>query len=743
MGFKKMGILLTSSALSFGLLSSSAYASTHANVQAEQVQIQIDSTESVFTKTDLINKFHALFPNQFDYLKNSDFQMEGSHFYPDEDEGVLRHALSFSKTIDGKNLQGYIGFIGENLEVDHFYYYPIIDADALFPPMVSKKEAEKIAVNFLKKALGEQGYQLEANEINFYPRQILTEPINYSFSFTRTKNQIAIADQRIEVAVLGNGVISSFMKNTVKEDAFTFDELKQLKSEEEILKLVKDQHTVELQYQINHDFLTGENRVGLVYQPVTIRGIHASSGKWLTDKGYSATIPAANKLEQITANPLPPKQNGITLQEAKAFAEQLLKVESDKVKLIIHGVDDIKNHFGQNVIRINYMYEFANSGTGTTLEINSDTGELIQYQDLKGEVLAQLGETSEKENTISQREALSKAIGYLKDYAPSNLHNYSMPLDEPYVNEMNGNINFIFQRIMNGLPVIGDQIHVGIAVDGSLNTLNTSYSDIKEWPSIDKVIPKEKAITLLNDALSLKMYYMKKDQKEDTLHYDLVYVPAFNEDSLSYLDATTGEWNRLYDNKNTPVVSHPWAEAELNYLINSKILDVKNVKNFNGDASITQGEAITIIMNSLTYFYYGAVYGENENERQTFENIDPKHPLYNVIERAVETGIIKADDKKFNVDSSISREELAVLYIRALGLEEAAKHYNIYNLDFVDANKVKKEYIGYVALADALGLLEANKKNFNPNDNVTYAELASSIIRLAHEISTNSNRMNF
>ena len=124
----------------------------------------------------------------------------------------------------------------------------------------------------------------------------------------------------------------------------------------------------------------------------------------------------------------------------------------------------------------------------------------------------------------------------------------------------------------------------------------------------------------------------------------------------------TGEWNNLFNRKDSIVISHPWAEEELNYLINAKVLDVKDAKSFNGDASISKGEALKVIMNSLTYFYHGGYFYGQENTNQTFDNIDPKHPLYQVVERAVEVGIIKSDSEKFDVDSPITREELAVWY---------------------------------------------------------------------------------
>ena len=177
----------------------------------------------------------------------------------------------------------------------------------------------------------------------------------------------------------------------------------------------------------------------------------------------------------------------------------------------------------------------------------------------------------------------------------------------------------------------------------------------------------------MEDAFSLKLTYMKHAKNEKKNHYDLVYLPVFNDEPFSYLNATTGEWSNLFSGKDSITVSHPSAEEELNYLINAKVLDVKDVQSFNGDAAISKGDALKVLMNSLTYFYHGGYQFGRENMNQTFDNIDPKHPLYQEIERAVEAGIIKADRQNFNVDSPITREELSVWMIRVLGLDAGSE----------------------------------------------------------------------
>ncbi|TQR21395.1 S-layer homology domain-containing protein [Psychrobacillus vulpis] len=740
MRLKKFGIILTSSALTFGMFSSIASASTSMNEQPKQVQFA--STEKVISKTELIKKFQELFPKKFDFLSSSDFHMNSGNFFQENDQ--LRYDLSFTKVINGKRVYGNVSFVGEELEMEQFYYQPPVEKDALFPAKVSKEEARKIADDFVKEFLGGEEYQLETDPEIFFPSQILTEPIRYSFSFTSTKNQVSISDQTIGVSVLGNGEIVNLYRNPIEKNVSTFDDVKQVKDKNEILEKVKENLSVDLQYQVNTDYRTGERSVQLVYQPTTkLRGVQASTGKWLTANGYSEDIPKSTKIEKLSANPLPPKQNGVTLEQAKKIAEQFLNIKSDKVKLNIESINEIKNYNGQEVISVQYMYQYASGGSGTHLEINKKTGEIVQYSDMKTHILEQLGETPKKENALTQEEALTKAVGYLKEWVPSYLHNYAMPFEEAYFEERQGIYQFSFPRIVNGIAVIGDQINVSIAGDGSLNSLNVSYQEEEKWPSIDKVISEENAKAILQKTLSLKLNYMKSDTSENKHHYDLVYLPVFNEDSFSFLDANTGKWSSLFDEKNSSSISHPWAQEELNYLIKAKVLDIKDTKKFNGDASVTKGEALKIIINSLTYFYEDRYNSEQEDKSQTFNNIDSKHPLYQVIERAVEMGIIQPNSKGFDVDAPIKREELAAWYIRILGLEQAAKHSSIYKLDFADANKIQNEYIGYVALVNSMGLLEADKKHFNPDREVTYAELAVSTIRLAHEISEKGNELRY
>ncbi|GKV66957.1 MULTISPECIES: S-layer homology domain-containing protein [Sporosarcina] len=725
---KKISAIVASSALSIGMFSSFADASTLGNGQPEKTRIQLAASENIFTKEELIRKFHQTFPTQFDFLKAGDFQMNSAHIYQDDE--TVRYDLHFTKIINGKRLSGNVGFVGEKLEIEYFYYQPATVTDALFPAKVSKEEAGKIANEFITKFLDGKDYQMGPDSSHYYPRKILTEPIRHSFSFTQTKNQVPIADRQIEVTVLGNGEIASFYKMIANPKKSTFDDLAKVKGKEEMIKKVKNHLAVELNYQIHFDYETGEREVRLGYQPTTnLQGIHAVSGEWKTEKGFSAGYPSNSQIEMLAAKPLPPRQDGITIDAAKKIAEQLLATDSDQVKLMIESIQETTDHNGQDIISVQYMYQLPNGGYGSNLEINKQTGEVMQFQSLQEHVWKELGKDTANKEAISKKEALKKAITYAKEWASSYLHHYAMPVTEAYTDEKTGLTYFSFPRVVNGIIVSGDQIIVEIAADGSLNSLNVNYQNIENWPASEDAIPNEKALSIFKESLGLQLLYMK--QKETETHYELVYTPVFNGNSNSYLDAGTGEWKSFYGDASSLLISHPWAEEELNYLLHAKVLDVKDVKNFNADASVSKGEALKILMNSLTYFYQGSYPYGQEQGSQTFENIGSKHPLYHVVERAAELGVIKPE-KNFSAESTITKEELAVWYTRVLGLEQAAKNGSIYKLNFTDANEIHSDYIGYVAIANSLGILHADKNLFQPKQNVNYAELAASTIRLAH-----------
>ena len=730
-----------STVLSFGVLAPTVSATTNENPEEDQMKIEILSAEKVVTKDDLLKKFRDVFPERFDFLSDSEFHMSGSHRYPDED--IIRHELNFHKQVGGKDVHGSIAFVGEDLNIEHFYYSPANEAEALFPAKVSEEEAKELALTFLDEKLGESNFKVEEDRNYYYSNQTLTEPIRYSFSFVRLKNDVPVSGQRIHVEVLGNGDIVQFSRHSDGKKSSSYDEVTNVLSEEEVLDKLRENLSVNLRYQIWSDPQNGDPQVQLVYQPMNdVQGIDAVTGKWLTPDGFTKELPENKDVTTITDEALEPRKADFTVEDAEATAKELLAIDSENMTLRIQGIEERKNHLGKEVISVHYMYEYRNGGRGAGLEFDRDTGAILQYRDIQRDVLREQGDDADEEE-ISKEAALDQAVEYLKEYTPSYLDDYAMPVNGVQYDEERDTYHFAFPRVVDGVLVNGDHISVQLSGAGELLELNVRNHSIEEWPSKEEVLSEEEALETIKSELSIDLRYVQDRQSEED-HYNLVYTPTINDNPSSFLNANTGEWDSQFDDEtDNGKISHPWAEKELNYLLRANILDVEDATDFDADQSITKGEAIEVIMKSLTRFYQQHYPEGEENLRQSFENIDSDHPLYQVIERSVTMGILDEEKDTFDADEPMTREQLAVWYVRALGLEKAAEFSSIYQLDFKDLDKVEEENTGYVALADSLGLLTDNHGRFYPDQEVTYAQLAVSNIRLAHEAYEEDMRMRY
>ena len=132
--------------------------------------------------------------------------------------------------------------------------------------------------------------------------------------------------------------------------------------------------------------------------------------------------------------------------------------------------------------------------------------------------------------------------------------------------------------------------------------------------------------------------------------------------------------------------------------------------------------------------YYSSSTYAYETTNQSFTDITSEHALYPFATRALRMGMLDASTKTFNATAPLTNQELAKWVTGTLKLNKAAQHSDIYDLKYSDAEQVDKEFRGYVALAYAMGLLEAENNQLKPKSEVTYAQLAQVTIRLAHKM---------
>lgn len=731
--FKKAAVLLSATALSVGLLAPMVSASTLGNERMELLPIQVAQTNTTVTKSDLMKRFRELFPSDFPNVTEKDFRMGTGYSRPKDN--TERYELSFQKNIDNQYVYGSFIFVGETLEFEQFYYQPINSKDVLFPAKYSKGEAQKVADEFIEKFNKGKGYELVPNEDNYYSSSILTQPVQYSFTYLKEKSGVSISDQSISIGVLGDGTVTSYSKTQNVIDNFTFDDPSKKQSESVIANRLRDALKAQLSYKIETDYTTGDYTVKLVYQPNSqvTSGVHALTGEWLTTEGLSSTL-SNQTITPIVTKPLAAKQPNLTLEQVRAMAQKLLATDQKGVKLTIESIEETTTETGKAVYKIQYMYQYKNGGTGTVLTIDKATGEIIDYNDIKNNLEVQ-EDDSNTEVELTRQQVLEKAIAYVKEWVPSYVHQYALPVDEGLYLDYNDSYYITFPRIVNDLTVVGDQISVNVDTKtGELLSLNVNAYDDIEWPAATDILTQQEATKLLGNQLKLKLQYVNHPKVENKQHYSLAYQPVFKEGSSAVMDAKTGEWLDAYGmaNSDKPTIEHPTAAEELNYLIYAGIIKID--EKFNPDAPITKEEALKVLLKSLTYMYYNSRYNEYETTNKSFTDITPDHALYPFVTRALTMGMLDTSTKTLNATASLSNQELAKWVIGTLKLNKAAQYSEIYELNYSDAAQVDKELTGYVALAYAMGLLESENNQLKPKSEVTYAQLAQVTIRLAHKM---------
>lgn len=726
-GKKQIGVLLSSMVLTVGLLAPSVSATVNTN---ETLPIQVAQKNIKVTKKDLINRLRELFPKDYTNITDKEFSFHTG--YSDPGNTKLRYELYFSKEKNGKYTHGSFTFVGDELQLEQFYYQPKTSKDALFPAKYSKEEAQKIADKLLKQLNPNSSYQLDTTNYNYYTTVNLAEPVSYHFNYVNTKSDYKVASQSISINVLGDGTVTSYFKLFDQHKEYTYDDPAKIKSEKEIKTAYQNQLNAQLAYKIETDEHTGTS-ARLIYIPNTTNtfGIHALTGQWLTAEGMSTTIKPL-VMEPIVSEPLTVEKVDLSVEDAQALAEKLLAIDKEGVTLNIYSIEETTTSTGKAAYTIHYQYEYKDGSSGTSLEIDKETGEIINFMNIKDALVEVKKDVSTP--VLTQQQVVDKAIQYVKEWAPSVAHLYATPTMQYLNNENNGTYYLSLPRVENGLIVVGDYSYIQIdAVTGELLGLTVNAVDLDEWPESTNVIPSNDATEMFKNELKFELQYVMYPNIGSDAHNSLVYHPIFKYNMYDEIDASTGEW--LDPNGQTlsekPIIKHPTAEEELNYLIQTGILEVD--KKFNPDASVTKEEAIKVLMKAFTYMdYYPQP--DADTAEPAFKDIPADHKLYPYITQAVKIGTLEKSNGNFNGHGALTNQMLAKWSVGTLKLGKAAQYSDLYTLKFKDASKVKKEFRGYVALADALQLFEVKNNQFKPTDKVTYAQLAQITIRLAHKM---------
>lgn len=569
-------------------------------------------------------------------------------------------------------------------------------------PSFSKDEAMKFGEQFLKN--------LGVDAVLDY---VDANSSSYSLSYKHMENGIEVVDDGInmEVEKLNDKLYVtnyncdwSDIDAKVPENAMGEDGFKKYISENSPLEL--NYHDVYnrkrgqiLQYSVNK----GENTY---FDAQTGEQVEKSYDIWLAgNEGAAGSMDAsaggANKeLTEVEIAEIAKVNNLISGEELEKYIKSIdeLGIAAD----LTMASEGIRNYDGAYYADINLADKDKNNFAN--VEINAQTKEILSFYRYSIDKEDKPAETPLTDEQVQSGKA--KVDEFLKKYYGDKYAQLKYEdceksnIDD---NLISHNVTYQYCRTINGVPYYNNTVRINYNVDtGKIEYLYFNWRELKDIPSADGAISLEKATENLL-ALPVKQVWVKNSDKK--------YVLAYTFDGETNFDAKTGE-NMKYNGKSVDVkfggytdIDGHWAKDMANALADADIyLDGTE---FKPEMSITQYEYLRLLAMSEKYI--------DINEED----------IYNY---AISRKIISKDEK--NPTAVLTKEQAVKYLLKARGYSEVAELQGIFKTGFADENAIGADSMGYVAIANGLGIVTGDENgNFNPQKELTRAEAVSVIYK--------------
>jgi len=734
------------SALSCFLLVSSTSVALATSMPAEpapkSTQEEQKVEEGALKKEEAIKIAKSIIPLPEGYELQASYYNSSSYYEP---SGSWR--LEFVKK-EGNEWVGNISY-GINAKtgelIQYSSYSPNQEAPA-YPPKVAKEKAKKLADEFLAKITPEKAKQVMLDS-SFAEMElpIMDSRQNYYFSYVRTHNGIQFPNNGLFVEVSTEGKIVNFHLNWNENVVFPKEKVQVTieQATEKFNEIGKEQ--MSLQYLNPWNSMLDEMFISYQFNPYyqnSAAYIDAVTGKPLN---YELKEVNTSKIEydKVSDKKLDPyfknRKEDLTEKEAVEHLWKVTGLKAENYTLEHSGY--YSNEYGQNLWNFTFIPKDAKPEFYQRLHVAIDarTGQFTQFSN---ENWGYMEGKKEVKSTFTKEEIEKKAKeGFIK-FSPNTAHEavlvsseqHGYPENSPYV-------YFHFTRLVNG--VVDSTFGSSIGIDretGEVVSFHQYSDNRKKYPTTDNLISKEEALAKIMAQYQVVLQYQivypeyhhmeKYPTEAQPMSAKLVYqlrspathVPVF-------LNAKNGEWHSLENgelirlDRKAPVdIEKHWAKDALNLMFKYRALDTDDNGKINPNAKMKRGEMIKMLILAVNQGRFYGYYGKDR--AASFADVGHKSEYFQYVEAAVDMKILdKKESKNFNPDAPLSREDMAVLIVKALGYNKLAKFDDLFNLDVKDASKIKNK--GHVAIVNHLGIMSSQKDgNFLPEKEVTRAEAA-------------------
>ncbi|WNR44401.1 YcdB/YcdC domain-containing protein [Paenibacillus roseipurpureus] len=634
-----------------------------------------------------------------------------------------------------------------------------------YPPKVDFAAAKELAAAFIAKVNPEKGKELlydESLEKAF--RTPLDGNYQYAIRYDRSVNGLPFSGNGISVNVNGDGRIVSYTYNW--DDKVKFDQASKPISKEKAEQLFHEKANLSLQYQMPY------NRKGNLTPFITYTmygfALDAATGEIWNE---TPILGAGNK--PLTEKPLgtqPPATMNLTKEEAVKKISTAFNLSSDYKLQDVSYNESTNPETGKTFA--GWSMSWNKSGTGTASDakmipgggsawanINSKTGEIMNFNSYEPYI-------SDMSKPIEGKVSLDTAISTSTDFVKAQLPGYTnqlvLSVQKEYPEDVLKNMRnweISFMRVIDGVTVINEQVHVSIdRVTGAIVNYSANLSDTAYPVKKPDVLSEDKAKALWLAQFDVKLGYVlggngylgtlpiekyrvmmaAGDLPKSALNENgeikakLVYslIPKNTYRDSFFLDALTGQWRSAQsgevislDKVTVSDIEGHWGQNELQLMLDYQALDVKDGK-VNPDEKIKRGELVKMLVIAMNGGNGGIYYGAERPA--SFADVAKTSAYFAYVENAVDRGLLQVG-KDFNPEATMDREEMAQLIVKALSYGKLAKYDGVFNKDFADAGKLA--HVGDAAIVVGLNIMSLTDGYFAPQEEVTKAQAASAFYR--------------
>jgi len=277
-----------------------------------------------------------------------------------------------------------------------------------------------------------------------------------------------------------------------------------------------------------------------------------------------------------------------------------------------------------------------------------------------------------------------------------------------------------YTRKTNGIYFMENGFNV--AVDNTTGTVisyNFSWYN-KPLPPSDKVITPDQAHKALFDNIGIQLQYISyypaesygKIMPEERRKPEIKLVYTLKPEKPANIDANTGQ---LLKHDGKPFEAGgvgQYTDIQGNFAENQiKVLAEYGIalpgSQLNPSQNITQREILYLLLKAVNPYVEVYFSGNSKDDDKMYDAL-------------IQEGIIKEGEK--SPKSVLTRQDAVKFIVRALRYDKVAEIKGIYTLPFKDANKIKPDLYGYMAIAYGLKIIQGNDGYCNPTANLTRAQ---------------------